>query len=397
MRVLFTTQPAPSHLRAIVPIAQTVQRQGHDTAVAAPPFLYQEIAEYLLKPLPVGTDPPKDLRFQSLVRSSDSVSPDFELGFLRMFAGERVLNTARDILHLAQRWRPDLIIRDVAELGGCLAAEVLAISHVSIASVGGIGSQPRMSHDSTIAGLIDSHRKALGLAADPEMNALFRFRHVNLMPGEYDPTAMQIPNSRCYRQTNPERMGETLPAWFDGLPDGKLIVFASLGTRFHNVPGRLELILSALAKLECFAIVAIGTGKDAAAFGQIPDHVRLVEHIAQPLVLQCCDLFITHGGFNSIRESLRLGVPMVVSPVTGDQPHNARRCAELEVALTVPLSENSPDVLADACRQVLAEPGFRRRARAMQRQILALPSLDDLALDLEGLARGRRSTQRGFA
>jgi UDP:flavonoid glycosyltransferase YjiC (YdhE family) len=56
----------------------------------------------------------------------------------------------------------------------------------------------------------------------------------------------------------------------------------------------------------------------------------------------------THGGFNSIRETLRLGVPMVVSPITGDQPHNARRCAELGVAVTVPPSETSSDVLAAA-------------------------------------------------
>jgi UDP:flavonoid glycosyltransferase YjiC (YdhE family) len=397
MRVLFTTQQAPSHLRAIVPIAQAVQRQGHDTAVAAPPCLYQEIAEYLLTPLPAGTDLPKDLRSQSSMRQSGSVLPDFESGFLRMFAGERVLNTARDILHLAQRWRPDLIVRDVAELGGCLAAEVLAIPHASIASVGGIGGQVRISRDSTIAGLIDSHRKALGLGADPEMRALFRFLHVNLMPAEYDPTAMQLPNARCYRQTNPERIGEALPTWLHELPSERPVVFASFDTRFPNLPGRLEFILSALAKLECFAIVAIGAGKDAASFGQVPDHVRLVDHIAQPLVLQCCDLFITHGGFNGIRESLRLGVPMVVSPVIGDQPHNARCCTELGVAVTVPPSETSSNVLADACRQVLAKPGFRRCARAMQRQILALPSLDHLVLDLEGLARSRLPALSGFA
>jgi N-glycosyltransferase len=209
------------------------------------------------------------------------------------------------------------------------------------------------------------------------------------MPGEYDPTAMQLPNARCYRQTNRERIGEALPAWLHELPNERPVVFASFGTRFPNVSGRPEFVLSALAKLECSAIVAIGAGKDAAWFGQVPDHVRLVDHISQPLVLQCCDLFITHGGFNGIRQSLRLGVPMVVSPGTEDQAHNARRCADLGVAVTVSPAETSSHVLADACRQVLAKPGFRRCARAMQRQILALPSLDHLVLDLEGLARSR--------
>jgi N-glycosyltransferase len=147
-------------------------------------------------------------------------------------------------------------------------------------------------------------------------------------------------------------------------------------------------MIAALAELECTAIIAVGAGKDVTSFGPQPPHLRLVEWIAQPLLLSCCDLFVTHGGFNSVRESLYLGVPMVVVPVMGDQFYNAEQCAKQGVGRALIADATSPASLRDACREVLENPEFRRRARAMQRQMLALPSLETFVRDIEALVAG---------
>lgn len=43
------------------------------------------------------------------------------------------------------------------------------------------------------------------------------------------------------------------------------------------------------------------------------------------------DVFVTHGGMNSVSESLVYGVPMVVIPFVSDQPVNARCIEKLGV------------------------------------------------------------------
>jgi N-glycosyltransferase len=169
------------------------------------------------------------------------------------------------------------------------------------------------------------------------------------------------------------------------LPEGRPVVLAALGTAFHVVPGRVEALLAALAGVDCSAIVAVGQERDVTAFGPQPAHVRVVDVVAQPLVLECCDAFLSHGGFNSVRESLRAGVPLVIAPVAADQPTNAKRCAELRLARSFSPEPPPAEALAQACREVLEDPGYRARARAMQRRILALPSLDRLAADAERL------------
>ena len=95
-------------------------------------------------------------------------------------------------------------------------------------------------------------------------------------------------------------------------------MLASLGTVFNKTPGVLEAIVDALAEEAVNVIVAIGRDEDPARFGPQPDHIRLEPYVPQPLLLAHCDAFVTHGGFNSVKEALGEGVPMVVVPISAD-------------------------------------------------------------------------------
>src|SRR5437016_5020678 len=79
----------------------------------------------------------------------------------------------------------------------------------------------------------------------------------------------------------------------------------------------------------------------------------------QTLLLRRCDLFVTHGGFNRVKEALTEGAPMVVLPVSADQPYCAQRCADLGLAVTVSGDDRTPMATRDAARSVLGDPSFK--------------------------------------
>ncbi|HXM57179.1 MAG TPA: glycosyltransferase [Candidatus Dormibacteraeota bacterium] len=380
LRVLVTVQPAAGHLRSLVPVARALAAAGHVVSVAAPRSFHAEVASYGLDAVPAGpgwsTDeavawgrvlgqPDRDWRWQDLF-------------WLRL---EPALRTAEDLVALAPAWRPDLVVRDCTEFGGSWAAEILGVPHVPVSTSGGVATLFGLPD---LAPRLDACRAALGLPPDPALAAPNRYLFVNSTPPAFDPAELTVPNVRSVRHELALRTGEALPAslWPAG---GGRRVLASLGTAFHGVAGRLEAIVEGLARLGCPAIVAAGADPERLADLAPPSHVRVVESVAQPLALRSADLLVTHGGINSIREALLVGVPMVVAPVATDQPRNALRCEALGVARALPASGLTASAVVDACRDVLGDPGFRRRAHAVRRGVLALPSLASLVPELVAL------------
>jgi MGT family glycosyltransferase len=231
-------------------------------------------------------------------------------------------------------------------------------------------------------------RERAGLPPDPDVRMPFRHLHMCFTPPAWDgPSAPRPPNARFLRHTDTLSPGAQLPEWVERLPD-RPTVLASLGTVFNATPGVLEAIVGALAEEPVNLVAAIGRDQSPSRFGPQPPHVRLEAHVPQPLLLPRCDAFVTHGGFNSVKEALSAGVPVVVVPISADQPYSAARCADLGVGLAVGPGERTPEVIRDAVRRVLGEPGFRASARAFQAEMKALPGPEAMVGMLEALARG---------
>jgi MGT family glycosyltransferase len=229
------------------------------------------------------------------------------------------------------------------------------------------------------------HLEQFGLPSDPDVRMPFRHLHMCFTPPAWDGASAPRPaNTRFLRHTSTMPPGARLPEWVERLPE-RPTVLASLGTVFNKTPGVLEAIVRALADEPVNVIVAIGRDEDPARFGPQPDHVRLEAYVSQPLLLAHCDAFVTHGGFNSVKEALSVGVPMVVVPISADQPYSAERCTDLGVGLTVAAGDRSPDAIQDAFRQVLGDPGYRTAARAFQAEMAALPGPEQMVDLLEAL------------
>jgi len=74
-------------------------------------------------------------------------------------------------------------------------------------------------------------------------------------------------------------------------------------------------------------VLVTGTHIAAESFSRVKSNVFLLPYAPQMALLDKADIFISHGGLNSIKEAIMARVPLLVIPLTRDQPGNASRVA----------------------------------------------------------------------
>ena len=392
LRVLLTVQPSTGHLHPLMPVANALAAAGHEVAFCSAPAFRGEVEAYGFPYFDAGLDwVTSDQSTWQAFPPMPPPGPEFGAFSVTMFADITTRRMVPDLLAIARQWAPDLVIRESMEYGGCLAAECLGLPHASIAgNAYSAVDLPTVHHFAgnrrLVAEPLARHRAEFGLPPDPDVLMPFRSLHLAFMPPTWEGRdAPRPPHTHFLRHTNTAPPGGKLPAWVDELPK-RPTVYASLGTVFNKTSGILEAIIAALGDEPVNVVVAIGRDQDPVRFGPQPPHVHLEPSVAQTLLLPHCDLFITHGGFNSVKEALSVGVPMVVVPITADQPYSAGRCAALGVARVIDADHRTPEAIGEATRQVLVDPSYRAKARQVQGEMLALPGLEHAVELLESLA-----------
>ena len=129
-----------------------------------------------------------------------------------------------------------------------------------------------------------------------------------------------------------------------------------------------------------------GSTIDPAAFGEQPAHVTIERYVAQADVLPRCGLVVSHGGSGSLMGTLEHGLPSVLTPLGADQPHNARRAADLGIARVLDSAACTPADVERAVTAMLADTGAREAALALKAEIDALPPVGATVPLLEQLA-----------
>jgi len=94
---------------------------------------------------------------------------------------------------------------------------------------------------------------------------------------------------------------------------------------------------------------------------------------------------LTHGGSGTVLTALGHGLPMVIVPVSADQPDNARRCEQLGVATVVSPDNRTPEAFRNATREVLQNPGYRQTAKRLREEMERLPGPEQVVGWLERL------------
>lgn len=94
-------------------------------------------------------------------------------------------------------------------------------------------------------------------------------------------------------------------------------VYISFGSIYNN-PEVLRLIYESCKHLNFNFILNIGPVINPNIFANLPSNWKVVKHLNQFELLKSVEVFISHGGVNSVREAMHCGVPMIVLPTEGD-------------------------------------------------------------------------------
>ena len=177
-----------------------------------------------------------------------------------------------------------------------------------------------------------------------------------------------LPRERHIWYNIGENKRSTWPFWEElkAIKQNYRIVFCSLGTLetidFQAAIVFLRKVIEVHKNLpDVFLIISAGTlGQKLKASNST---LRVYEWVPQKELLPHCDLMITHGGLNSIKECVLAEVPMLVYPLNLkiDQPGNAARVVYHGLGLKGNLRNETPQVLKAKIENLLNNSAYRTK------------------------------------
>ena len=149
------------------------------------------------------------------------------------------------------------------------------------------------------------------------------------------------------------------------MSENKVVVLVSFGTIFSNYPAVLaQSIADELSQVSA-AVLWRYSGEMPQNLGKNVKIVQWFPNFNDVLGHSSTKVFVTHGGLNSIQESVYHGVPMVIIPMIADQPRQARFLQNkgLGVAIERRSISANGQVLKNAIHGVLHNKAYEEKVK----------------------------------
>lgn len=405
-RILIAAHPTAGHTNALRAIGARLLGQGHKVAMAIVvvrlPFadrypepirgavtLPESIARDGIEILPLNISPLSLWYALQLPRAKGQT----ELGLALKVFTTGMEQQARHIAEHTQKWKADVVVGDYLMPAAMLAAKLAgrpyaALYHSALpfpveeappfgSGLTGVssGSQEWINAEEKFRDLVRFfdmrvHRTAKALGLDFEREALLTHPisdDLNLLattpelePGLFPLEGPVVMTGPCLPQVKNDDPNDPVLAV---LRTGTIHVYVSLGTVFNGQPRVYEAILDGLSTMEAQVIVSAGASLDQLA-QRANSKTHLFRRVPQVALLSRVDIVVTHGGNNTVQETLAAGKPMVVVPFGGDQIVNAQRVERLGVGIAIPAAGLNAESIRRAIKTAL-QSAMVERARAL--------------------------------
>lgn len=136
---------------------------------------------------------------------------------------------------------------------------------------------------------------------------------------------------------------------------GQKLIYIAVGTLYQADLHFFRACMDAFSEEDVAVVMSVGKAVDPTALGKIPPNFTVAQFVPQLAILDEANLFITHGGMNSINEAVMAGVPMVVVPNTIEQAVNGLRVEQLQGGIYLEPQRVDKATLRSAAQRVMAD------------------------------------------
>jgi MGT family glycosyltransferase len=305
-----------------------------------------------------------------------------ELASLLMRTTADVLDRELDAFRLE---RPDYVITDSVAPWGRWAAEILRVPVVTSVSTFAFnrhvvafgvahGVRPRstrvllskLRHIGKALGLRRQLRRRYGVTGTAMMESVFGRSDLNIVYTSrfFQPCAETFDDRFQFVGPSMAARAETVAFPWERVRHA-VIVYVWLGTLFNADASFYRRCVDAFCDEDVQVIMSVGA-KASVSVGPLPANVVVQSYVPQLDVLARASAFVSHGGMNSVSESLYYGVPLVVIPQMGEQAFVGRRVENVGAGLYLAKEDVTADSLRHSVRRLLGEDRFRCQASVVR-------------------------------
>jgi UDP:flavonoid glycosyltransferase YjiC (YdhE family) len=366
------------HLNPLVGVAQYVRRAGHEVGWLSLPAAMgpgdagqvRAAGAVVLR----GPDVPEGVIRGGPELSRLALDPARASEAYRSFLLDPLPHLVGPVGAVVRGFAPEAIAVDCMCYGGILAAHRLGVPYLGVCAGLKILKAgafcPAYMHDlGPLIPLREDAFRRYGLAAEFRLlECLSPFANVVFTTRELVGDIPLPPNTHLVGPSVPPGRRGDEPAfpWKQLRPDGR-IVYAAFGS-VHTREGLKDIVTplrQAARQLDAQLVLSSEALTDGDRPGAGPDDVLVVPYAPQPRLLERVGAFVTHGGANSVMEAVYAGTPLLVVPLSGDQPWQARFVEQRGVGIHLARSCFDRERCADALARLLPA-GSPFRARAWQ-------------------------------
>jgi MGT family glycosyltransferase len=212
---------------------------------------------------------------------------------------------------------------------------------------------------------LKTYEKKYNIGKIDVMDLFFKKENLNIVftSKEFHPKSDNLDNTYKFIGPSIGKRNKNINFKSEYFNNNRKTIYISMGTINNDLVDFYNLCIETFKNSNLNIILSIGFKVDKTKLLKIPDNFIIKENVPQLEILQYVDGFISHGGQNSVSESIINEVPMVIIPRINDQFIVGNRIKELDLGILIYIKELNNTILKSSIFNILNNKLYKENCK----------------------------------